>query len=72
MGREIDTLGIAGDADFIPVVEEVKHRGVMVALAASANSLADDLRRVADRYVPITGPSKMLQPLPIKATIRAQ
>ncbi len=63
---------IAGDADFVPVVEEVKRRGVMVALAAPANSLSDDLRRVADRYVPITRESKMLRSIPIKATIQAK
>ena len=39
---------IAGDADFVPIVEEVKRRGVMVTVAASASSLADALRRVAE------------------------
>ena len=61
---------IAGDADFVPVVEEVKRRGVMVAVAASASSLAEDLLRVADRHVPITGESKMLRSIPITATVR--
>ena len=42
---------VAGDADFVPVVEEVKRRGVMVAVAGSAASVADDLRRAADRYI---------------------
>lgn len=61
---------ITGDADFVPVVEEVKRRGVMVTLAAPADSLSDDLRRVADRYVPITRESKMLRSLPIRATVQ--
>lgn len=54
---------VAGDADFVPVVEEVKRRGVMVVIAASPASLADDLRRVADRHMPITSQSKLLQPM---------
>jgi uncharacterized LabA/DUF88 family protein len=41
---------IAGDADFVPVVNEVRRRGVMVAVgAASDGSLSDDLLRAADR-----------------------
>lgn len=40
---------VAGDADFVPVVEEVKRRGVMVALFAEATSAADELQRAADR-----------------------
>ena len=48
---------VAGDADFVPVVEEVKRRGVMVVVAAESRSTADDLRRVADRHleIPIPG-----------------
>ena len=52
---------VAGDADFVPVVEEVKRRGIMVVVAASPTSLADDLRRVADRHMPITIESKLLR-----------
>lgn len=46
---------IAGDADFVPVVNEVKRRGVMVVVAASSidGSVSDDLRRAADRYFAI-------------------
>jgi len=44
---------IAGDADFVPVVNEVKRRGVMVVVAAASASVSDDLRRAADRYYPI-------------------
>ena len=45
----------AGDADFVPVVREVRRRGVMVAVAAAEGSLADELRRAADRIV-VIGP----------------
>ncbi|HJP95747.1 MAG TPA: NYN domain-containing protein [Candidatus Saccharimonadales bacterium] len=41
---------VAGDADFVPVVNEVKRRGVMVAVAAAQDSLSDDLKRAADRF----------------------
>ncbi len=44
---------ISGDSDFVPVVDEVRRRGVMVAVAAEEESLAEDLRRAADRFVPI-------------------
>ena len=44
---------VSGDADFTPVVEEVRRRGVMVAVAAVSDSLSDDLRRVADRFIEI-------------------
>jgi len=47
---------VAGDADFVPVVQEVRRRGVMVALVGTDRA-ADDLRRAADRFVRIgTGP----------------
>ena len=42
---------VSGDADFIPVVEEVHRRGVMVAVAGVSTSVSPDLRRVADRYI---------------------
>ena len=43
----------AGDADFVPVVLEVRRRGVMVVVTASATSISGELRRSADRFVPI-------------------
>jgi uncharacterized LabA/DUF88 family protein len=43
----------AGDADFVPVVLEVRRRGVMVVVAASETSISDELRRSADRFVAI-------------------
>ncbi len=57
---------VAGDADFTPVVEEVRRRGVMVVVAASEPSLSDDLRRVADRYVEIVSGSGWLRPMKIR------
>ena len=56
---------VTGDADFVPVVEEVKRRGVMVAIAASASSLSDDLRRVADRVVDIPQNTQWLHPMDV-------
>ena len=44
---------VAGDADFVPVVEEVKRRGVMVALAGVDSSVSEDLRRASDRFIGI-------------------
>lgn len=40
---------LSGDADFVPVVHEVKRRGVQVVVASNEADLADDLRRAADR-----------------------
>ena len=42
---------VSGDADFTPVVEEVRRRGAMVAVAGVSTSVSGDLRRVADRYI---------------------
>lgn len=52
---------VARDADFVPVVDEVKRRGVMVAVAAPSDGLADDLRRVADRFIDIPQGSQWLE-----------
>lgn len=40
---------VAGDADFVPVVQEVKRRGVKVGLIAENGSTSADLRRAVDR-----------------------
>lgn len=40
---------VAGDADFVPVVQAVHRRGVMVLVVAQEKSLAGDLKRAADR-----------------------
>jgi uncharacterized LabA/DUF88 family protein len=42
---------IAGDADFVPLVYEVKRRGVSVVVGADAASTAPDLRAAADRFI---------------------
>lgn len=40
---------ISGDGDFVPVVQEVKRRGVMVVAVSTSKSLCKDLRTAADR-----------------------
>ena len=40
---------IAGDSDFVPVVDEVRRRGIMVVVAGVQESLAAELGRAADR-----------------------
>jgi uncharacterized LabA/DUF88 family protein len=40
---------IAGDSDFVPVVDEVRRRGIMVVVAGVQESLAAELERAADR-----------------------
>jgi uncharacterized LabA/DUF88 family protein len=45
---------VAGDADFVPVVNEVKRRGILVVVAAAMDgSLSDGLKRAAGRFFPI-------------------
>lgn len=40
---------VAGDADFVPVVQEVKRRGALVGLIGEASTTSSDLRRSVDR-----------------------
>jgi uncharacterized LabA/DUF88 family protein len=40
---------VAGDADFVPVVQEVRRNGCMVLIAASRETLSEELRQSADR-----------------------
>jgi len=54
---------VAGDTDFVPVVEEAKRRGVMVVIVAAPGTLAEDLRRVADRHIAVTPQAGLLHPL---------
>lgn len=54
---------VAGDADFVPVVNEARRRGVMVVVAANEQDIARDLRRAADRFVGI-GPGLALKDFP--------
>lgn len=42
-------LLVAGDADFVPVVEEVRRKGRWVVVAAEKESLSPELLRAADR-----------------------
>ena len=44
---------VAGDADFVPVVNEVRRRGPSVVVVACESSLSDELRRAVDRVIPI-------------------
>lgn len=42
---------VTGDQDYVPPVIETKRQGVMVTVMAEEKSLADDLRRAADRVL---------------------
>jgi hypothetical protein len=41
---------VTGDADFVPVVQEVKRRGVKVGLIAESGSTSNELQRAVDRF----------------------
>lgn len=43
-------LLVAADADFVPIVQAVRRRGVLVAVVASDVGLSDELLRAADRF----------------------
>lgn len=47
---------ISGDEDFVPLVHEVQRRGVSVVVAAASRTISAELRRIADRYVDLSGP----------------
>lgn len=44
---------VAGDADYVPLVEEVKRQGrrVVIAFLGPADGLSDELRLAGDRYL---------------------
>jgi hypothetical protein len=46
---------VAGDADFIPVINEVRRRGVSAVVGGVTKSTAKQLRAAADRFVPLEG-----------------
>lgn len=46
-------LLVAGDADYLPVVDEVRRCGVMVVLAGGPASDSRDLKAAADRFIAI-------------------
>jgi uncharacterized LabA/DUF88 family protein len=53
-----DALLVAGDGDYIPLIEEVKRRGKRVSVAffeAGGLGLAHELPLVADRFVDLSG-----------------
>lgn len=58
---------VAGDADFVPVVEEVKRRGVMVAIAGRSNSTSSELMAAADRFIEILPQAQWLVAMRDKA-----
>lgn len=43
----------AGDADFVPLIHEVRRYGVTVVVAGVAATTAASLQAVADRFVPL-------------------
>ncbi len=45
---------ISGDEDFVPLVVEVKRRGVSVVVAAASRTTSAELKRVADRYIDLS------------------
>lgn len=55
---------VAGDSDFVPIVDAVRSQGVMVVVAAEERSLAEDLRRAADRIWPIDPSGSRLADFP--------
>lgn len=42
---------VAGDADFVPAVEEAKRRGVMVVVVGHESSFSPDLQAASDRAI---------------------
>jgi uncharacterized LabA/DUF88 family protein len=47
-------LLVAGDADFVPIINEVRRRGVMVVVAGMDDgTFSDELKRSADRHLMI-------------------
>ncbi len=58
---------VAGDADFVPVIEEVKRRGVMVAIAGRPSSTSSELRAAADRFIEIPPHAQWLEAMRDKA-----
>ncbi|MEL6110127.1 MAG: NYN domain-containing protein [Planctomycetota bacterium] len=45
---------VAGDADFVPVVNEVQRRGAMVILAGTERTVSNELKRSVDRFHELT------------------
>jgi uncharacterized LabA/DUF88 family protein len=45
---------VAGDADFLPAVQEARRRGISVVLAAFPKTMSADLRAEVDRFADLT------------------
>jgi uncharacterized LabA/DUF88 family protein len=61
--RNVDTVYlISGDADFLPLIEEIKRAGCQVHLAAFSSGLSDKLKLAVDHYVELD--DKYFDPLP--------
>lgn len=41
----------SGDSDFLPVIQEMKRNGIRVTVVSHMETVADDIRRAADRFV---------------------
>ena len=53
-GDAYDTaILVSGDPDLVAAVEAVKSRGKRVEVAMFSNAMSEELRRVADRFVPL-------------------
>lgn len=52
-GNFDECILVAGDADFVPVVEEIQRNGVTVTLIDINGKAADDLRRAVDLRWPL-------------------
>ncbi|MDQ7006007.1 MAG: NYN domain-containing protein [Acidobacteriota bacterium] len=61
--EHLDVVVLAtGDGDFVPLVQQLKLRGLRVEVYGFRPSTAPDLREAADRFVAIT--RRLLRPLP--------
>ncbi len=60
---------VTGDGDFVPLVQQLRLKGVRVEVYGFPRSTAPDLRKAADRFVPIT--KRLLRPLSPRKPRRA-
>ncbi len=69
-GEHVDVIVlVTGDGDFVPLVRQLRLKGVRVEIYGFPRSTAPDLRQAADRFVPIT--RKLLRPLSPRRPRRA-
>jgi uncharacterized LabA/DUF88 family protein len=63
----VDVVVLAtGDGDFVPLVRELKLKGLRVEVYGFSRSTAPDLREAADRFYPIT--RRLLRPVKARKT----